>query len=78
MSRAQLLQLLPLPAALQARLEERYTVHRDWPAPALLPEIHAVLTNGSIGLSAEHMARLPGLRLIHAFGAALRSATPRA
>lgn len=69
MSRAQLLQLIPLSGAIEAQLGERYEVHRAWPDQAQCENIAAVVTNGSTGLAAEQMARLPALRLVHAFGA---------
>ena len=72
MSSIQLLQLIPLTASLEARLDTLYTVHRPgkgaWPQAALC-EVRAVLTNGSVGLTAEGLQRLPQLQLVHAFGA---------
>jgi D-3-phosphoglycerate dehydrogenase len=69
MSGAQLLQLIPLANAVETQLRQRYDVHRAWPEPARCAGIQAVITNGSTGLTAEQMARLPALRLVHAFGA---------
>jgi D-3-phosphoglycerate dehydrogenase len=69
MSRAQLLQLIPLSGAAETQLHERYEVHRAWPDAAQCADIRAVVTNGSTGLNGEQMASLPSLRLVHAFGA---------
>lgn len=71
----QILALIPLPAAARVALAERYTLHEAPDgqhgatcAAAPLGSIAAVVTNGTTGLGAELMARLPALRLVCAFG----------
>lgn len=71
----QILALIPLPAATRAALAGRYTLHEalDGPHSAScqavpLDRIEAVVTNGSTGLGAGFIAKLPSLRLVCAFG----------
>lgn len=75
-SRPTLLILIPLQPAFVAELERHYRVieAQEGPNEALWVRLQghavdAVLSNGSVGLKAEHMDALPGLRLISAFGA---------
>lgn len=75
MQRPHVLALIPLPAATRAALAQHYALHeapegQDSAAcnAAPLGEIIAVVTNGTTGLGAPLMARLPALRLVHAFG----------
>ncbi len=75
MTRPHVLALIPLPAAAKAALAERYQLH-DAPegiasaAAAALPweRVEAVVTNGTTGLDAGLMARMPALRIVCAFG----------
>lgn len=68
------LALIPLPDACLAQLAARYEVIQaprgvgDVP-PAQLGAIRAVVTNGSTGLDAASMTRLPNLGLVSCFGA---------
>jgi lactate dehydrogenase-like 2-hydroxyacid dehydrogenase len=65
---------IPLKADIIAELAKRFdVVHTPNPAPAMAAQaaqkpIVAVLTNGSLGLSAESMALLPQLKIISCFG----------
>ncbi len=75
-SRARVLALIPLPRAAHAALEAR---HELCAAPGTSSDeaitrfgpggVRAVVTNGSVGISAAQLARLPGLEIICAFGA---------
>jgi hydroxypyruvate reductase len=58
-----------------ARLDERYALHRLWPAddPGRLiarvaPEVRAVVTNGIAGVKGEVIEALPQLEIIGVFG----------
>jgi len=74
-----LLALISLPAATEAALRQSYTLHTmvDVPSEAwhrqldasALHAVRAVVTNGSTGLNAAQMARLPALEIVSAFGA---------
>lgn len=63
------LALIPLPAATRAALAARHVLHEgaEGPPDRLAP-VTAVVTNGTTGLSAAQMDRLPALRLVCAFG----------
>lgn len=75
MARPHVLALIPLPSAAKAALAERYQLH-DAPEGssgavcASLPweQVAAVVTNGTTGLDAGLMARMPALRIVCAFG----------
>ena len=68
--RLHILALIPLPAATQAALASIYTVHDATATPPVpWEDIAAVVTNGTTGLSAGQMERMPALRIACAFGA---------
>lgn len=76
MSRACVLALIPLPQLARAAIDARYELCL---APELSSDdaidrfreagVRAVVTNGSVGLTASQMGRLPALEIICAFGA---------
>ncbi|GAB2486090.1 2-hydroxyacid dehydrogenase [Comamonas humi] len=74
MTRPHLLALVPLPAVTRQALAMHYELLAAADGPAVvqadlpLDQVVAVVTNGTVGLSAALMARLPALRLACAFG----------
>jgi D-3-phosphoglycerate dehydrogenase len=68
-AKPEVLQRLALPTEVQAQLHERYVVHREFPDVCDGASLRAVVTNGSIGLDATGMARLPQLEIVLTFGA---------
>ena len=70
MRRLHVLALIPLPAATRAALASIYTVHEGTSTSSVpWEDIAAVVTNGTTGLSAAQMERMPALRIACAFGA---------
>jgi len=79
LDKPRLLALIALPPATEAALRQSYTLHTlvDVPSQAwhqqlntgALQTVRAVVTNGSTGLSAAQMTRLPALEIVSAFGA---------
>ena len=70
MQRLHILALIPLPAATRAALASTYTLHDGMDTHSVpWDDIAAVVTNGTTGLSAEQLERLPALRIVCAFGA---------
>ena len=73
-----ILQAGKLVPALEQALHARYSVHRltDEPYPAAFLVEHgaqfdAVVTSAAIGLSAQHLAALPSVKVISSFGVGL-------
>ncbi len=68
------LALIPLPAITREALASRYELHlaprgtSDVGDAIALDKIEAVVTNGTTGLSAEWMQKMPALRVVSAFG----------
>ncbi|MEJ6004013.1 2-hydroxyacid dehydrogenase [Paucibacter sp. AS339] len=78
--RPALLILIPLPTPFVAQLAQHYRVIEAFEGPSAAlwlrlrgQSVGAVLSNGSVGLSADQMDALPGLRLVSAFGAGYES-----
>jgi lactate dehydrogenase-like 2-hydroxyacid dehydrogenase len=73
--RPHILALIPLPDATREALEAHYTLHYAPQGPqdaeyskSPLAHIAGVVTNGTTGLSGAHIAQLPALRIVCAFG----------
>ena len=73
-----ILQAGKLVPALEQALHARYNVHRlaDEPVPAAFlaaqgAQFDAVVTSAAIGLSAQHLAALPSVKVISSFGVGL-------
>ena len=73
-----ILQAGKLVPALEQALHARYSVHRltDEPDPAVFlaeqgVQFDAVVTSAAIGLSAQHLAALPSVKVISSFGVGL-------
>jgi lactate dehydrogenase-like 2-hydroxyacid dehydrogenase len=71
----EILQIVPMPEAVEAALAGAYTVHRFFGAPdrrALLaeagPRIRAVATDGHHGVAPEILAALPRLEVVASYG----------
>lgn len=75
MSRPEIVQMAPLFAPTQQRLDEHYTVHRYWSETdqdgllaRVAPACQVVVTNGGRGIEGAILARLPKVRLVSCFG----------
>ena len=67
-----ILSIIALPSALRDGLAHRYRLHERAPGEwddAAVAEVQAVVTNGSIGLTAAQMDGLPRLRVVCSMGA---------
>lgn len=75
MTRSHVLTLMPLPPVALDALTARYELHQSMQGthgidPSVpLDRIAAVVTNGTTGLPASWMARMPALRVVSSFGA---------
>ncbi|MDH2236169.1 NAD(P)-binding domain-containing protein [Pigmentiphaga sp. GD03639] len=65
------LSIIPLPPALRDGIARHYRLHESAPdfGAAAVADVEAVVTNGSTGLTAAQMDRLPRLRVICSMGA---------